>query len=210
MSANSPFLTLSPSLYASSLSYLPCLVTDIQFQLQIIAQRLFFLFLSIKKSNAERGRKWKKEEKKSNKFLANRIDRKESRSIEREREGAQARGNNPKIHPSSWKLRAGNLRRRVMDEVPLVPTILGQEPCRYRVAGILRDYVVASRLTSLSLCHDEWKTNGSTLICLGRGAISNPSFSRRVAREIESEQTTTRRTWGKIDRSIYRKPGAKT
>lgn len=45
----------------------------------------FFLFLSIKKSNAERGRKWKKEEKKSNKFLANRIDRKESRSIERER-----------------------------------------------------------------------------------------------------------------------------
>lgn len=87
MSANSPFLTLSPSLYASSLSYLPCLVTDIQFQLQIIAQRLFFLFLSIKKSNAERGRKWKKEEKKSNKFLANRIDRKESRSrLERERE----------------------------------------------------------------------------------------------------------------------------
>lgn len=88
-----------------------------------------------------------------------------------------------------------------MDE-PLVPTILGQQPYRYRVAGILRDYVVASRLTSLSLCHDEWKTNGSTLICLGRGAISNPSFSRRVAREIESEQKLLGEL-GEEDRSIY-------
>lgn len=111
MSANSPFLTLSPSLYASSLSYLPCLVTDIQFQLQIIAQRLFFLFLSIKKSNAERGRKWKKEEKKSNKFLANRIDRKESRSIERERERELRRAG----IIQKFILRPGNYELEILD-----------------------------------------------------------------------------------------------
>lgn len=71
----------------------------------------FFLFLSIKKSNAERGRKWKKEEKKSNKFLANRIDRKESRNIERERERELRRAG----IIQKFILRPGNYELEILD-----------------------------------------------------------------------------------------------
>lgn len=94
MSANSPFLTTLPLALREYLSYLPCLVTDIQFQLQIIAQRSLLRSFSFFRNRTRR-----EEGKKIEQVSPAResiTEHKESRSTELR--------NNPKIHPSYHEL----------------------------------------------------------------------------------------------------------